>query len=102
MLALWGVVHSDEYKYLVKLSGDLVSPLQTIMKKVEYTWTETYTIFEPGDKVKSIYHLFLDASLDDVYIVERCTEPKFAGDTPIVFLQGIKKGQDASHFKLVE
>lgn len=72
------------------------------MKEITVTWTETYTIFEPGDKVLASCEVDHDKPWDHVYTVESCIEPKFAGDTATVFLYGVRQGWDASYFRLAE
>lgn len=72
------------------------------MRKVNYTWVKEFILFEPGDKVIAMYDVDPDKPWDYVYTVEHCIEPRVAGDTSIVFLEGVPKGWDSVYFKLAE
>lgn len=68
------------------------------MKKITYTWSKEFTIFEPGDKVEIIY----PRSEKIVYIVEKCDEPQYLHDNPKVYFEGFKEGYNSSHYRLIE
>jgi hypothetical protein len=69
------------------------------MKKETITWTETFTIFEPGDRVKPSSPRCSLA--DGVYEVERCHVPMYAGDEVIVHLKGQPHGISGEYLVLV-
>jgi hypothetical protein len=69
------------------------------MRTITVTWTETYTVFDVGDKVTPTSHRsWLD--MGKVYTVTECKEPKFAGDGVTVFVEGVRQGDSAEYLRL--
>lgn len=70
------------------------------MRKVTLTWVEEYNIFEVGDVVRPCSSR--SSVPDGRYVVTNSHTPLYAGDMPIVFLEGHRWGVDSQYLDLAD
>lgn len=56
-----------------------------------FTWTETHSIYEVGDRVTPTSNRS-KLEMGKTYVVTECIEPQYAGDVVTVFVEGEEIG----------
>ena len=66
-----------------------------------FTWTETHSIYEVGDRVTPTSNRH-ELEMGKTYTVTECIEPCYAGDVVTVFVEGQETGVGGEYLTLVD